>query len=115
MAAARPSGDREAMEEALSGDQLRALEEALEDLELPADGWHESPSVAGFVELVAFAREVRRIVEKEGMTLEAARYEAGARLGLNDESVDRRLRRQRAAAAAAGVDDLSLVARGESA
>jgi hypothetical protein len=90
----RPTGDRDALLAALPPRIRDGVLDALEVLKFGPE-WTEAPSVARFVELVAFCVEVERIRQTEGESAEAARVAAGIRLGLSDESVDRQLRRQR--------------------
>ena len=91
---ARPSGDRDALLDGLSPLQRLALEEAIRDLDL-GENWHRAPAIARFVELVAFVRAAERLRIEEGATRECARDLSAIRLGLNPESLDRELRRQR--------------------
>lgn len=90
----RPTADPDAVLAALTPAQRQALDEAVEVLGLAGDAWHEAPAVAGLFELVAFA-QLTAVLEGEGRTREEARDLAGLRLGVNDEAVERRIRRQR--------------------
>ena len=58
---------------------------------------HQGPSVAAYLELVAWAQLTARIRVEEGLGLRDARTSAAIRLGLENETLERRRRSTRPA------------------
>lgn len=104
----RPVPARSPVAESLSPAGRAFLDELLADLEL--DPRHDPlpAGVASAFEVSAFLRATRAVQAEEGCSAERARIVAGLRLDLNEETLERRIRRLRAAV---GADNLSGVHR----
>lgn len=90
----RPAGNAEAILDALTHDQRQAFEEALRVLNM-GSRWNEAPGIAAYIELVAWVQLADRLRVEKGLTKGQARNRAAFVLGLDPESLSRRLARQR--------------------
>ncbi len=105
-----PSTYPDAILAALSPVLREALDETIALLGIEGRWWRV-PVLRGWVELAAWVRISEQIQDEEGCSLERARISGGLRLGLNDESLARRLRSQRAKAK--GAEDSSSMGASE--
>lgn len=84
---------------ALAPEVRQAIEHVHAQVSRISDGepfdWFDDPSTRRFAELAAFVAMAERIRLEEGCGLKEARIAAAIRLGLNEETLERRLRRAR--------------------
>lgn len=89
---ARPNPTRPAIEAALTETWRAAIDEFCAKFGIPRDRWDSVPGLRVTAEVVALYRRVDELCAKHEYGNERALLEASAELGLNGDTVSRRLR-----------------------
>jgi hypothetical protein len=84
--------NRPAVEAALSDTWRLAIAEVCSLLGVPRDRWESLPGVRGIAETLALYRRADELRTKHGYGIERSLLEAGGELGLDPDTVSRRLR-----------------------
>ena len=83
---------RAAVEQALTDTFRAAIGDMCEVLGVPRDRWDCVPGFRGVAEVIALYRRADELRAKHGYSQERAMLDAGAELGLDSDTVSRRLR-----------------------